>query len=211
MKKIERYAYIKCLKERSDAETVLNRAYKYNKNLYVLSLPIGNAEMLEINDEEFSLLYDGLRRECDIFVIDSSKNLESPLSKSALKLASSVILPVTQDANRARGIRIKLNELSQRGIPLNKFELILNMVVRTNSPIRAEIEEILEMKMLAIEIPAILETAYKCISKGIPPYDDKTASELFVNSVNSLANYLNGEEFEYNSLKKKNKLFRLFS
>ncbi|PKM86607.1 MAG: hypothetical protein CVU87_11620 [Firmicutes bacterium HGW-Firmicutes-12] len=210
MKKAERYAYIKCLKERSDAETVLNRAFKYNKNLYVLSLPIGKAEIPETNDEEFALLYDGLRRECDIFVIDSCRNLESPLSKSAFKLASCVILPVTQDANRASAIRVKLKELVQQGIPLNKFELILNMAVKINSPIRTEIEEIMGMKILAIEIPAVLETAYKCISEGVPPYDDKTISELFIYSVNSLANHLNGDEYEYTSQKTQKKPFRLF-
>lgn len=208
MEKEERYTFLKSLKERSDAETVLDRAFKYKKNLYVLPLPGGAAEMPKADSEEFSLLYDSLRRESDIFVIDGDKDIESPLTKTALKLASRVILPVTQDLNRARAIRVKLKELSNQGIPLNKFEPILNMAVTGGGPGRAEIEDILEMKLLKIEIPAVLDAAYRSISDGIPAYDDKHTPELFAFCIDMLAAYINGDE--NTSQRKPKKLFGLF-
>lgn len=206
--KEERYSFLKSLKERSKAETVLARAFKYNKYLHVLPLPSGAAEMPEASEEEFSLLYDGLRRESDIYVIDTSKNLDSPLTKTAFKLASRVILPITQDPNRAKAIRVKLNEMSNQGIPLNKFEPVLNMAVGTSTPDKAEIEDILDMKIQGVDIPAVLESAYKSISEGIPAYDNKSTPKLFAYSMDALAAYLNGDEKIHRP--KSNKLFKLF-
>lgn len=206
--KDKRYGFLKSLKERSPAEVVLERAYQYKKNLFVLSLPGGAAEIPQADEDDFALIYDGLRRECDAFVIDAAKDLHSPLTKTAYKLASRIILPVTPDANRVRGIRIKLQELSHQGLAFNKIEPILNMAVRSGAPGRRELEGILEIKLLEMEIPAVLEAAYKAVAEGIPAYHHSSVPELFVYSLNQLAAYINGDEYSVRT--KPNKLLKIF-
>ncbi|MDX9872797.1 MAG: AAA family ATPase [Clostridia bacterium] len=208
MDKEKRYGFLKSLKERSPADVVLERAYRYKKNLYVLPLPGGAAELPEADEEEFSLLYDGLRRACDIFVLDAAKDLHTPLTKTAFKLASRVILPVTPDANRLRGIRLKLQDLYHQGAALNKIEPVLNMEVRDGAPDKRELEEILELKMLETEIPAAPEIAYRSIAEGIPAYHLKAAPEHFVYSLDRLAAYIQGDEQAVRP--KQRKLLNLF-
>lgn len=206
----ERYAFLKALKNGDTGEEVIKKCYKYKKNLHVLSLPSGKTEMPKVIEEEFIRIYDTLRLTYDVFIIDGCKDLSSPLTKGAYQFASRVLMPVTQDPNRAQMIRITLKELAGQGMAVNKIEPLLNMYVGTNVPEKQEIAEILGLKLLTITIPAVLETAYRSIADGIPAYDDKKKPVSFREALDSLADYINSEGNFQQIKSKKKKKFGLF-
>lgn len=205
----KRYTFLKALKNQYSGEETLKKCHTYKKNLHVLTLPSGKTEMPEIVEEEFSRVYDSLRFTNDVFIIDGCKDLNSPLTKGAYKFASRILMPVTQDPNRSRMVRLILKELSGQGIAVEKFEPLLNMYVETNMPQKQEIAEILGLELVPINIPTVLKTAYQSIAEGIPAYDIKKGPKSFRESLDSLTAYLNGENSKSFKQEKK-KIFGLF-
>jgi cellulose biosynthesis protein BcsQ len=208
MQREEKYVFLKAMKNRLNPEEVLGSCHVYKKNLYVLTLPSGKAELPEVTAEDFFFLYDNLRGEADLFVLDGDKNLKSTLAQCALKLSSRILLPVTLDLVRARLLRAALGELTAAGVPLSKLEIVLNMHVKTEAPRKKEIEELLGFKMLPVDIPAVFDTAFKSIYEGVPAFDASGAPGAFVQAVSTLANHLCGGEIKRGKLQAARK--RLF-
>lgn len=210
VKSEERYVFIKSMKERSPGDEILSQCHKYNKYLYVLSLPEGKAEIPEVTLDDFLHLYDALRLHCDIFIIDGSKNLDSPLTRAVLKIASRVITVITPDPNRIKSTRIEMEKLAAQGMSDDKFELVLNKF-DGNEELFRDITGILTKKLIPVTIPAILESAYKSIWQGIPAYSEKRTGEAFKFSINNLANYLHGSYMPKGEKERKRGVFNIFS
>lgn len=190
----ERFVLLKALKGPGDLEQVLAGAHVYRKNLTVLSLPMGKKELPEVSMEEFLLFYDSLRVKYDFLVLDGCRNIHSPLTQAAMKVASRVLVVVTQDLFRVKLTRQVLKELEARRTKLEKFEAVLNFYVPVDIPEKKEIAEILEMELHPAAIPAALEAAYRSTMEGVPAIDYRRTPEDFVSAVRELARALNGSE-----------------
>lgn len=186
----EKYAFLKALKNHYEAEQIFRECHCYRKNLTVLSLPAGSAELPEIGREDFIYLYDTLRSDCDIFIIDGAKDIKSGITGIVLELATRVLVPVTLDPNRARLVKAALAGL-EGGISLGKFELVLNSYISAGLPRAQDISEIIGLKLSPVYVPAAFASACRSIAEGIPAYDGGYTPEGFVRSLNELANYLN--------------------
>jgi len=190
LSKEEKYAFIKALTNHYDAEEIFHQCHVYKKNLSVLTLPSGKAELPEVTREDFIYIYETLRSQCDIFIIDGCKNIGSNMTRAALDMASKVLVPVTLDPNRANLTKAALNGLD-RSISLGKFELLLNMYISAGFPSAQDISEIIGLKLLPVNIAAAVASAYRSIAEGIPAYDSGYTPENFIHTINQLANYLN--------------------
>jgi len=188
--KEEKYGFIKALKNHYAAEEIFHECHIYKKNLTVLTLPSGRAELPEVSREDFIYLYETLRSCCDIFIIDGCKDIGSIMTRTAVDLASKVLVPVSLDPNRARLMKAALNSLDH-SISLGKFELLLNMYISAGLPRAQDISEIIGLKLLPVNITAAVASAYRSIVEGIPAYDGGYTPESFIHAINELANYLN--------------------
>lgn len=187
----ERYTLVKILQMPSGSANLMKRCYLYKKGLRVLSLPEGRGEVPDVVEENFYNIYDVIRQESDIILIDGAARPDSPLTAAALKIASRVLLVMTQDPLRAKNLRVILNNIAALGISLTKFEPVLNMHIQCTSPTKQDLSKILHMDILPWSVPAIPEAAYKSIAEGVPAYDAGNVPEHFIDAVNSLANHLN--------------------
>lgn len=193
LKKEERYVFIKALKERKKSREILKNCHTYKHNLKILTLPSGRAEIPEVSAGEFLSLFDVVRGDCDILIMDGAKDINSIMTKEALTVASRVLLIVTPDLIRTKYTKEKLREFSSEGIRLSKFEPVINLAAAGNCPDREEIKEILELEPIG-EVPPALKEAFLSIYEGVPALDGKNCDPGFIKAINKLAKHLNGEQ-----------------
>lgn len=186
----EKYALIVGINTRMEATEILKRCHTYKDNLKVLAFPSGATEKPSLTQEDFLSIYDGIRRHCDVFIIDGSKDLESPFTKAAMKTASRVVVVSTLDLVKAMKTRIILNGITPDFASLDKFEAIINFSVKTGVT-RQDIQDILQLEVIPYEIPATLEAMYISTCEGTPAYYVKKVPEMFTYQINALANYFN--------------------
>jgi Mrp family chromosome partitioning ATPase/CheY-like chemotaxis protein len=193
LEKEERYVFIKALKERRKSPEILKNCPTYKKRLRLFTLPAGRAEMPEVSSEEFLSLFDIVRGDSDILIMDGARDINSTMTKVALSMASRVLLIVTPDLIRIKCLKAKLRELSTEGIRLNKFEPVINLAPAGTCPGCKEIKEVLELEPVG-QVPPVLKEAYLSIYEGIPVMDGKPGDPSFIKAVNSLAQHLYGEQ-----------------
>lgn len=162
------------------------------KNLKVLALPTGKIELPEFGAEDFISFYDALRQDNDIIIMDGDSDLSASLMKNALRLATRIFLVVTLDPRHAKYTRITIQEMGLGKSVLQKFSGILNMYVKTNLPQKKDIGEILGIKLIPVEVPAVLEAAYKSMMTVIPAYEDNSPAD-FIQAMDRLVSLLCGE------------------
>lgn len=211
----EKYALLLGLNTKMDPREILGKCHTFRKNLKVLCFPAGirenpETEKSEIPSEDFFYLYDVLRCEADILIIDGSKDTQSSLTKAALKAASRVFVVNTLDPFRAKQTRIVLNSIGSKGIVLNKFEGVINMWVRTRIN-KNDIKKIMGLNFAPVDIPAVPELTYRSSFEGIPAYEIKGVAEIFAARINDLADYICGTDFPRHAKNRKEKRwFNLF-
>lgn len=206
LKPAEKYALAVGITTKMEPREILKRCHTYKRNLKVLAFSSGMMEKPEITPEEFQYIYDGLRRDCDIFIIDVAKDPESLLTKAAINTASRVIVVCTLDPYQAKVTSIKLNMMGANGVALNKFEGLINKSVKIGVS-KNEIREILELEFAPVDIPAVPEITCRSIFEGVPAYDLKPVPELFVFQINTLANYYNEGDSRGRKLQTERKSF----
>lgn len=205
----KRYVFVKALTQKRYSGEVLKDCYTYKKNLKVLTLPSGKAEIPEISAGEFFDLFAAIRGDFDIFIIDGAKDIRSNLTKAALSLASRVFLVVTPDLIRAKFLKTKLLELSGQGIRLDRFQPVVNFALPGNCPGKKELKEMLELEPVG-EIPPAFQEAYASICEGIPAIDGKHDNTSFSEAINALADQVYAGKDCYKNSGGKSLFMKLF-